>query len=89
MKLIYCRECHDVIALRTKLRTCICGRSSGLYTNDRDASIGGPCVAIGIRNDSLLRALRSHDASPRRRPGPALRAFVIPESAAHLTRVPR
>lgn len=57
MKLIYCRECGDIVSLREVERTCICGKSSGQYTDDINAKINGPCVPLGIANNSFRKAI--------------------------------
>lgn len=52
MKLIYCRECHDVVKiLKTKWRKCSCGKSGAQYNDDfMSATVGGACDVIGIPN---------------------------------------
>lgn len=75
MKLIHCRICGDVVALRLEPRTCICGQSGGHYKEDRlHAVISGPCVPLGFANGSFNRALL---ARPQTGPGAEFAAFVI------------
>ena len=52
MKLIYCKECGDVVRLiMTKWRKCECGKSGGQYIeNTPIATIGGECFVFGIAN---------------------------------------
>lgn len=52
MKLIYCRECHDVVKiLKQKWRKCSCGKSGAQYNDDYiTATVGGTCDVIGIPN---------------------------------------
>lgn len=76
MKLIYCKECHDVVKLGYVPRKCWCGSSSGQYQRDGlHAVIKGPCVPLGISNESLKEAIRWRSDSGR---GTEFTAFVIP-----------
>ena len=57
MKLIYCKECRDMVLLDFSQRECKCGRSKGRYLDSLHAEIRGPCVALGILGSSLHRAI--------------------------------
>jgi len=60
MKLIYCPECRDVVALIFEERRCLCGRSFGFYKPDCiNAVTGGEAIAIGFDNHSFEEALSS------------------------------
>lgn len=63
MKLILCPSCGDVVKLRVvKWRSCDCGESHGRYLKDGyHAEIAGKAIAIGIINNSLLKALSTKD----------------------------
>lgn len=61
MKLIYCKECRDVVNLDFAERACKCGRSKGWYKDSLNAVIMGPCVPLGILNHTLRLAV-SHQA---------------------------
>jgi hypothetical protein len=74
MKLIFCRECGDIISLRKVERTCVCGKSSGQYTDDINARISGPCVPLGISNSSFKKAMAGLDLLEK---GMNFDAFVI------------
>ena len=52
MKLIHCKDCHDVVRLiHTRWRTCECKKTAGQYNADlMSASVGGDCDVIGIPN---------------------------------------
>ena len=51
MKLIRCNDCKDVVALRLEDRTCICGKSGGVYHEDQwNVTVYGPCIVIGMDN---------------------------------------
>jgi hypothetical protein len=76
MKLIYCINCHDVIALYAKKRKCICGLSWGHYVDNINAVISGPVIPLGFENTSFMEALQNQ---PKKGMGVEFRAFVIPE----------
>jgi len=75
MKLIYCTECGDVVALRRQERSCICGKSKGAYCPDGlHATINGPAIPLGFANPSFIQALRNQ---PETGIGKEFTAFVI------------
>lgn len=76
MKLIHCTNCLDVINLCKEERSCFCGLSKGVYTDDINATIEGPCVPLGISNSSLMEAIREQ---PEEGNGAEFVAFVIPK----------
>lgn len=65
MKLLFCKVCRDVVALHAQERKCLCGSSSGQYTDDRQVEYTGSGVVVGMRNsdltDVLLGSKSSHD----------------------------
>jgi hypothetical protein len=75
VKLIFCTECGDVVALRSEDRTCLCGRSGGVYGPDRlHATIRGAAIPLGFVNASFKAALRNR---PETGIGAEFTAFVI------------
>lgn len=82
MKLIHCTKCLDVIQLRSRRRTCICGRSGGRYTNHLNAEIWGRAIPVGISNDKFQVALRHR---PPTGYGQPFEAFVIPVTCPTVT----
>jgi hypothetical protein len=54
MKLLHCTECKDVVALHLEVRTCLCGKSRGCYTNRVHALYSGPARIIAFRNYEFL-----------------------------------
>lgn len=76
MKLIVCLECSDIVKLRKVWRTCHCGRSRGVYKNEKDATVSGPCVPLGILNRSFRTAIVNR---PDEGLGVRFDAFVIPK----------
>lgn len=57
MKLIYCKNCHDLFSLRFIDRECECGASKGAYKTPEFAWVSGPCVSVAIGNGSLQDAI--------------------------------
>jgi hypothetical protein len=76
MKLLYCKECHDVFAIYKKERFCICGKSKGIYLDNINAKYEGPCIPLGITNDSFQIAINHQPISGI---GFNFTAFVIPK----------
>lgn len=62
MKLIFCKNCHDIVKLTKKLRKCECGKSWGQYLpNGLDARIDGEAIPLGIANGSFVKAIKNQD----------------------------
>jgi len=59
MKLLRCDSCEDVFALKLRLRTCACGKSSGQYIDPMTVEVSGPCRVFGIDN-SFWAASKSY-----------------------------
>lgn len=78
MKLIFCPKCHDVLKLlRDQHRSCICGKSGGLYKEDGlHAIIYGSAIPVGFTNLTFAFALNNR---PKTGTGKTFTAFVIPE----------
>ena len=78
MKLIFCRNCHDVFKLSIKEeRQCECGSCVGKYTDDLNAYYKGEdAVPLGINNFSLGTAISNQ---PLEGLGKNFGAFVIPK----------
>lgn len=90
MKLIWCRNCGDIVALRVgKPRRCECGASSGQYIDEINAAISGPCRPLGVANSTLALALveqKLHGDLPSGL-GRRFEAFVIPDGAPSVKRL--
>jgi hypothetical protein len=57
MKLLHCRECHDVVGLLIgKKRYCQCGKSSGLYVDPILAEYSGPADIFIMNTSELMTA---------------------------------
>lgn len=58
MKLFRCRECSDVLAVRSERRSCACGASSAEYMRDNArVSVDGPCDVLALSNRGLANML--------------------------------
>ena len=59
MKLLYCPQCGDLVALRAKTRTCACGHASGQYLGRTKAVVRGKDVQVlalaSDRFDTLMK----------------------------------
>ena len=78
MKLLLCKDCHDIFNLRLAMKTCSCGKTSGQYINNLDAEYSGPGIPLGFTNISFRSAVLNqpkgyHDM------GKEFVAFVIAE----------
>ena len=80
MKLLFCKKCNDVVALRRAPRSCQCEASWGSYRKDLlHASYSGPCIPLGFNNADFTNALREFPFEGAR--GVLFEAFVIPVNA--------
>ena len=56
MKLIFCKDCHDIYPLTYELKHCRCGSTCGRYTGNPTAEIfGESAVPIGLANEDINR----------------------------------
>ena len=77
MKLLFCKNCQDIVRLFDETRVCKCGKTSGAYINELDAWYSGDyAIPIGFQNSSLGTALRNQ---PEEGLGFNFTAFVIPK----------
>lgn len=79
MKLIFCKNCQDVVRLIMKEeRFCQCGKCSGQYTDRLNAWYKGGenVIPLGFHNRSLSVALENQ---PEDGWGENFKAFVIPK----------
>ena len=82
MKLIYCKVCRDILAIRLRPRVCQCRQSGCQYVDSINAEIWGEAVPLGFLNDSFIEALKGR---PERGLGKRFTAFVIPEECDTVT----
>jgi len=78
MKLLFCKNCHDVFNLNIKQhKTCSCGKTSGHYTDDLNAVYyGEDAIPLGFMNSKFAEAVVNQ---PKVGMGKHFTAFVIPE----------
>jgi len=77
MKLIFCPQCHDVVKLIHKPRSCECGLVLGYYGDNITAVISSNAIPLGFDNSSFTAALRNRtDGDPVSK----FEAFVIPRN---------
>jgi hypothetical protein len=74
MKLLYCLKCSEIFNLDLSEKKCRCGKSKGQYTDNLNAWFKGPCLPLGIANDSFRTALKNQ---PETGIGKEFTAFVI------------
>lgn len=75
MKLLYCESCKDLFNLHYYIKTCSCGKASGVYEeNGLDAVYTGG-VPIGFHNASFKMARIQR---PEYGLGERFDAFIIP-----------
>jgi hypothetical protein len=94
MKLIFCRRCGDVRALRSaKWTSCYCGRTKGKYRADGIHAIvkGQNPIAIGFANWSfngaLIREKDDEAIGTKKDQGHLFDAFVIPWNSSTVQRI--
>lgn len=58
MKLLNCRECHDILLILDTMRECRCKKSSARYINDIKVLYKGPCRILGIANSAYVKSLK-------------------------------
>ena len=77
MKLLICPRCSDIFNLQVGVkRSCHCGKSSGLYTDNQNATLYGDAIPIGFDNRSFVSALKKR---PEYGQGKEFSAFIIPK----------
>ena len=59
MKLLFCPQCGDVVALRSDSRTCTCGASAGHYIHSVVAEVRGPCLVLSFPDHEFVAAVRA------------------------------
>ncbi len=86
MKLLYCKNCRDVVALiRSKTRKCFCGETSGRYTDNLNAIYSGEhALPFGIDNPSFMKARMMTELMGE---GEDFTAFVITEDCKTFNKV--
>ena len=94
MKLLYCPQCGDLVALRAKNRTCACGHASGQYLGRTKAVVRGKDVQVlALANDRFdtlmkqaVRATPTTSGDDYRLPENELTAWIFGPNALAVTR---
>jgi hypothetical protein len=77
MKLLFCKNCCDVISLTPEEeRFCKCKNVHGKYTDSLNAVYSGDAIPIGFNNNTFAYALKNQ---PDNGMGENFDAFVIPK----------
>ncbi len=93
MKLLMCIECTDIFNLTLENKVCKCGKTSGRYTDDLNATITGPSIPIGFANSSFTEAYHRQKIENKYAKddtcckGQEFTALFIPEWAKSIRRV--
>lgn len=90
MKLLYCKNCHDIVKLTIQVATCACGATKGMYIDTLKAQYTGEAaIPLGIHDKSFQEALTKQPIkdAPDRKGGVRFEAFVIPQSCETFERV--
>jgi len=74
MKLLICKECTDVFGLTFTDKRCECGKTTGKYINNINATYSGPGIPIGFNNNTLIKSVQEFEKSGK---GIDFTAFVI------------
>ena len=56
MKLLLCNKCGDMFNLSLDLKTCSCGETKGMYTDNLNAWYEGECTPFCIHNQEFKEA---------------------------------
>ena len=87
MKLLFCLRCHDLIRLHPqagRARECDCKKSSGYYKDEIHAVYKGPCIPLGIDNNSLAQVTRRDNSEYVPYADLNIRAFRFRKDAGHV-----
>ena len=85
MKLLFCKDCQDIIRLIDTKRTCRCGKVSGKYIDNIHVVYSGDnAVPIGFANSTLRNAVLNQ---PIQGMGKEFIAFVMPKITKNIKKV--
>ena len=60
MKLLFCKDCSDIFLMRSFLRRCQCGESTGVYADcGVIVKVSGPCSVLLFDHESFVGALHN------------------------------
>jgi len=76
MKLFCCLNCIDVVKLIRDVRSCRCGKSSGLLSEDKQSvQVNGPLKVIGFNDKTFFDAINNQPVEGK---GKEFVAYVLP-----------
>ena len=78
MKLIFCKDCQDVIKIDRDMRTCKCGKAKAYLTDHINAIVNDHAIVLGFSNPSLANAFK---IKPTIHFGSRFEAFIISKEA--------
>jgi len=87
MKLLYCKNCHDIIKLQYTPRFCRCERIGGVYVNILDIAVFGEkklAVPLGIANPSFYKAIDNQPIEDLGNNGEVFLSFIIPKECSRV-----
>jgi hypothetical protein len=59
MKLLFCKKCYSIFNLSKEKKTCVCGETSGYYTDNLNAVFSGDSIPLGFNNTEFVRAINN------------------------------
>ncbi len=74
MKLLLCKECSDVFSITFDDKKCGCGKTTGKYLDNINATYSGPAVPLGFNNRTLISSVIEFEKTGE---GRDFTAFVI------------
>ncbi len=64
MILIHCKHCNDIFNIDFEQKTCTCGISSGVHTNEQSVLIEGNCNAVEFKDESFDMSIFLSETKP-------------------------
>ncbi len=89
MKLLFCKNCCDILLLLREWRWCKCRRTGGHYTKKgNEAEYKGPAVPLIIHNRSFRGAVKYQPARTiEEYDGATFESWVVPKENGNFRRV--
>ncbi len=64
MILIHCKHCNDIFNIDFEKKTCTCGISSGVHTDEQTVLIEGNCNAVEFKDESFDMSIFLNEEKP-------------------------
>jgi hypothetical protein len=84
MKLGYCPVCKDFFRLTRNVRSCSCGKSSGVMKNNVLATVSGLLRVVGIKDNSFFKSLYKN---AQHGSGIPFEAYLLPKHNKNVVRI--